>query len=62
MVFLQQLDSLILYNNNLSGIVPFTVCNEGFYMDIGYNNFCSPYPTQCMNVQDILTQDTSDCP
>ena len=56
------LNSLVLYNNQLNGEIPVSICNvyqnlEHFYI---YNNqLCPPYP-ECLTGEDIGYQDTAN--
>jgi hypothetical protein len=53
---------LFLDNNQLTGIIPDEICNQGDSSpSLSYNQLCPPYPS-CISQNDIDTQDTSDCP
>jgi hypothetical protein len=53
---------LSLSNNQLSGVIPEEICNQGDSTpNVEYNNLCPPYP-ECISQNDINSQDTPNCP
>jgi Leucine-rich repeat (LRR) protein len=61
---LTNLIGLYLYNNQLTGEIPESICdlnlNWYYYFSISNNQLCPPYPS-CVE-DNVGTQDTSDCP
>ena len=58
------LDTLNLGSNQLSGVMPDSICT--IYPNLtntyfAYNQFCPPYPG-CISIEKIAPQDTSNCP
>jgi hypothetical protein len=51
---------MILFQNQLSGIIPDEICNQGDNSpDLGNNQLCPPYPS-C--IEDYVgNQNTSNC-
>jgi hypothetical protein len=57
---LTNLTYLKLNNNQLSGIIPDEICDQGESSpDLGNNQLCPPYPS-CIE-EYVGEQDTSDC-
>ena len=56
------LEVLSLFNNELSGQIPTSICNiENIeYIVLDNNQFCPPYP-ECLNENEMGFQDTSEC-
>ena len=53
--------TLDLTNNQLTGVIPSEICNQGDSTpEVNYNNLCPPYP-DCIGQSDINSQDTSNC-
>jgi len=53
---------LYLDNNQLSGLIPQSICNlpEECTIALGWNQLCPPYP-DCLKAGDIGTQNTLEC-
>ena len=50
-----------LNNNQLSGLIPEEICNQGDNSpNLGGNQLCPPYP-DCLTEDDVGYQDTSEC-
>ena len=54
-----------LHDNNFTGLIPETICGLSFDFSswefgLENNKFCPPYPP-CISLEDIDSQDTSDC-
>jgi len=56
---LNNLEFLLLDNNQLSGLIPENLCGI-FYVNVGGNNLCPPYP-ECLSEEVVGYQDTSNC-
>ena len=60
---LNQLSELGIFNNNLEGTIPSSLCeiySQLNYLGIYSNNLCPPYP-DCLTLDDIGNQDTTNC-
>ena len=48
-------------DNNLSGLISNSICNQGDTTpNLNNNNFCFPYPS-CLTIENIGDQNTSEC-
>ena len=52
--------SLDLSNNQLTGEIPQSLCNDNVNLHLRNNKLCPPY-TSCIQSYSIGEQDTSDC-
>lgn len=58
---LTNLDHLNLFENQFSGEIPIEICNQGDTTPgVSGNQLCPPYPG-CISLDDINSQDTSNC-